>query len=56
MVNTVAVVEEMKEALRQKGGITVRTNFDPLARIWRDRPQVPGTLWRYSRWNWLVRT
>lgn len=41
MVNTVAVVEEMKEALRQKGGITVRTNFDPLARIWRDRPQVP---------------
>lgn len=41
MVNTVAVVEEMKEALRQKGGITVRTNFYPLARIWRDRPQVP---------------
>lgn len=41
MVNTVAVVEEMKEALRQKGGITVRTNFDPLARIWRDCPQVP---------------
>jgi len=41
MVNTVAVVEEMKEALRQKGGITVRTNFDPLARIWRNRPQVP---------------
>lgn len=41
MVNTVAVVEEMKEALRQKGGITVRTNFDPLARIWKDRPQVP---------------
>lgn len=41
MVNTVAAVEEMKEALRQKGGITVRTNFDPLARIWRDRPQVP---------------
>ena len=41
MVNTVAVVEEMKEALRQQGGITVRTNFDPLARIWRDRPQVP---------------
>lgn len=41
MVNTVAVVEEMKEALRQKGGITVRTNFDPLARIWRDRPLVP---------------
>ena len=41
MVNTVAAVEEIKEALRQKGGITVRTNFDPLARIWRDRPQVP---------------
>lgn len=41
MVNTVAAVEEMKEALRQQGGITVRTNFDPLARIWRDRPLVP---------------
>ncbi|MBP3844743.1 MAG: aminopeptidase P family N-terminal domain-containing protein, partial [Prevotella sp.] len=28
MVNTVAVVEKMKEELKQRGGITVRTNFD----------------------------
>ena len=41
MVNTVAVVEKMKEELKQCGGITVRTNFDPLARIWKDRPQIP---------------
>lgn len=41
MVNTVAVVEKMKEELKQRGGITVRTNFDPLARIWKDRPQIP---------------
>jgi len=41
MVNTVAVVEKIKEELKQRGGITVRTNFDPLARIWKDRPQIP---------------
>ena len=41
MVNTVAVVEKMEEELKQRGGITVRTNFDPLARIWKDRPQIP---------------
>ncbi len=41
MVNTVAVVEKMKEELKQRGGITVRTNFDPLARVWKDRPQIP---------------
>ncbi len=41
MVNTVAVVEKMKEELKLRGGITVRTNFDPLARIWKDRPQIP---------------
>ncbi len=41
MVNTVAVVEKMKEELKQRGGITVRTNFNPLGRIWHDRPQIP---------------
>lgn len=41
MVNSVAAVEELKEGLRQRGGIIVRTNFDPLQRIWRNRPPIP---------------
>lgn len=40
MVSPVLVVENLKEALRRRGGITVRTNFDPLKRIWQDRPAV----------------
>ena len=27
--------------LRKAGGITVRTNFDPLEEIWKDRPSIP---------------
>ena len=27
--------------LRKVGGITVRTNFDPLKEIWKDRPSIP---------------
>ena len=27
--------------LRKEGGITVRTNFDPIAEIWKDRPEIP---------------
>ena len=27
--------------LRKEGGITVRTNFDPLVEIWKDRPEIP---------------
>ena len=27
--------------LRKVGGITVRTNFDPLEEIWKDRPSIP---------------
>lgn len=41
MLTSVAEVEKLKEELKQKGGITVRTNFDPLERIWKDRPQIP---------------
>lgn len=41
MVNTVADVEHLKEELKRRGGITLRTNFDPLQRIWRDRPVIP---------------
>ena len=41
MVNTANDVEELAASLRRQGGITVRTNFDPLERIWYDRPAIP---------------
>lgn len=34
-------VEGFKSELRAEGGITLRTNFDPLKEIWTDRPQIP---------------
>ena len=40
-VNSAASVEALIAGLRAEGGITVRTNIDPLARIWADRPPVP---------------
>ena len=41
LVVSVADVEQLKEELKRRGGITVRTNFDPLQRIWKDRPVIP---------------
>lgn len=41
MVNSASAVEELIAGLRSEGGITVRTNLDPLAQIWTDRPPVP---------------
>jgi Xaa-Pro aminopeptidase len=41
MCNSVASVESLIADLRRQGGITVRTNFDPLTVIWTDRPAVP---------------
>ena len=43
MVNTAADVEALISDLRQLGGITVRTNFDPLAVIWTNQPPIPTT-------------
>ena len=43
MVNTAADVETLISDLRQQGGITVRTNFDPLAVIWTNQPPIPAT-------------
>lgn len=43
MVNTAADVESLISDLRQLGGITVRTNFDPLAVIWTNQPPIPTT-------------
>ena len=39
--NTKAFVHQMVNDLRKEGGITLRTNFDPLAQIWNDRPAIP---------------
>ena len=40
-VNSVSFVKELIADLRQQGGITLRTNLDPLAQIWKDRPVIP---------------
>lgn len=41
MVMASAEVEALAAELRMSGGITLRTNFDPLAEIWTDRPDIP---------------
>ena len=41
MVNSTSSVRELIAELRKQGGITLRTNFDPLAQIWQDRPPIP---------------
>ena len=41
MVNSVDTVETLTAELRAKGGITLRTNLDPLQVIWKDRPAIP---------------
>ena len=41
MVNSASFVKELIADLRQQGGITLRTNLDPLAQIWKDRPAIP---------------
>lgn len=41
MVNSANAVKELAADLRRAGGITVRTNFDPLALIWHNRPAIP---------------
>ena len=34
-------VKELIADLRKEGGLTLRTNLDPLKTIWRDRPAIP---------------
>lgn len=41
MVSTAASVETLKRQLRSQGGLTLRTNFDALSAIWKDRAEVP---------------
>ena len=42
MTASTATVEELISDLRQQGGLTLQTNFDVLARIWKDRPAIPA--------------
>ena len=41
MTSTANDVEDLKGELRKHGGLTLRTNFDPLQRIWTNRPPIP---------------
>ena len=40
-VVSASTVRELQQELRQHGGMTLRTNWDPLERIWADRPAIP---------------
>ena len=42
MVNSYYETMGLIADLRKSGGITVRTNFDPLGQIWTDRPAIPA--------------
>lgn len=42
MVNSYHETMGLIADLRKSGGITVRTNFDPLELIWTDRPAIPA--------------
>lgn len=41
MVNSFHDTQALVDELRKAAGITVRTNFDPLDVIWKDRPSIP---------------
>lgn len=43
MCNSAASVEALVSDLRREGGITVRTNLDPLDIVWTDHPQIPAS-------------
>ena len=41
MVMSANDTDNLISELQKEGGITVRTNFDPLVEIWKDRPKIP---------------
>ena len=41
LVSSAAETDDLVKALRQQGGITLRTNLDVLRTIWHDRPAIP---------------
>lgn len=42
MVNSYNYVNDLIYSLRKLGGITLRTNLDPLEQIWENRPSLPA--------------
>lgn len=42
MVNSYNYVKDLSYSLRKFGGITLRTNLDPLEQIWENRPSLPA--------------
>ncbi len=43
-VNSFAEVAAMEQELATKGNITVRTDVDPMAELWTDRPVIPDNM------------
>ena len=43
MVNSYNYVKDLSYSLRKLGGITLRTNLDPLEQIWENRPSLPAS-------------
>ncbi len=42
MVNSYNYVKDLSYSFRKLGGITLRTNLDPLEQIWENRPSLPA--------------
>ena len=42
MVNSYNYVKDLSYSLRKLGGVTLRTNLDPLEQIWENRPSLPA--------------
>lgn len=49
-------VQALTMALRKQGGITLRTNLDPMSRIWTDRPALPQKPIRKHPMEWAGTT
>lgn len=54
--STYNTVQAMTMALRKQGGITLRTNLDPMSRIWTDRPALPQKPIRKYPMEWAGTT
>ncbi|MBQ4391851.1 MAG: aminopeptidase P family protein [Prevotella sp.] len=42
MCSSANIIRELTAELRKAGGLTLRTNLDPLALTWHDRPAIPA--------------
>ena len=54
--STYNTVQAMTMALRKQGGITLRTNLDPMSRVWTDRPALPQKPIRKHPMEWAGTT